>query len=261
MSHRRKVIKKNSESILRIESRKKIHFITYGSGPYEQTKRRLVEEARNFYQFKTISDYERKDIDSDFIEKTKGVINLPRGGGYWIWKAHLILKKLNEIDDDEYLIYIDAGCTLNHCGFDRFKEYIQMLNTSETPIIGFQMSHKERNWTTDKIFEYFNLTSKSEIGESGQIIGGVQIMKKCHYTVKLFEKMLGVITEDPFLFTDKYNKETKRNDFKDNRNDQSILSILKKIHGCIILKDETYFESFGKGESLKYPIWATRRTY
>ena len=42
---------------------------------------------------------------------SKGV-KQPRGGGYWIWKSHII-KKINEINDNDILIYLDAGCSIN----------------------------------------------------------------------------------------------------------------------------------------------------
>ena len=46
--------------------------------------------------------------------------------------------------------------------------------------------------------------------------------------------------------------------FRDNRHDQSILSVSRKIHGSLVLPEETWFESFGCENSLKYPFWATR---
>ena len=49
------------------------------------------------------------------------------------------------------------------------------------------------------------------------------------------------------------------------RHDQSILSIICKLHGSILLKQETFFNGlngvyggFGQKESLNYPFWATR---
>jgi len=61
------------------------------------------------------------------------------------------------------------------------------------------------------------------------------------------------------LFTDHYNRENQESCFIDNRHDQSILSVVRKIHGSIVLGDETWFVPFGNNESLKYPFWATRK--
>lgn len=64
---------------------------------------------------------------------------------------------------------------------------------------------------------------------------------------------------NPLLFTDYYNRQKQHPEFKDNRHDQSISSILRKQIGTIIIDgNETYMKPFGKIESLKYPFWATR---
>ena len=47
--------------------------------------------------------------------------------------------------------------------------------------------------------------------------------------------------EHILLVTDHYNKMEQCSEFKDNRHDQSILSLVRKKHGSIVLPDETYF--------------------
>ncbi len=65
--------------------------------------------------------------------------------------------------------------------------------------------------------------------------------------------------DDILLFTDYYNRNKQHNKFISHRHDQSILSIISKIYGSdVIHGDESWMVPFGKGESLKYPFWATR---
>ena len=64
--------------------------------------------------------------------------------------------------------------------------------------------------------------------------------------------------DNPLLFTDYYNKN-QRHDFIDNRHDQSIFSVIRKMNTSLLLKkDETWFVPFGNKESKTYPFWATR---
>lgn len=63
---------------------------------------------------------------------------------------------------------------------------------------------------------------------------------------------------NPLLFTDYYNIN-QQNYFIDNRHDQSIFSILRKIYGSIILNDETWFQPFGDTYSLKFPFWGDKK--
>jgi hypothetical protein len=237
-----------------------IHFITYGDNNYDRAKQIITEEAKRFYNFKSITAYSPNDLDKEFKEKNNNILKQSRGGGYWIWKPYLIYKKLNEIEENDYLLYLDAGCRFNDKGLDRFLEYIEMLKNSNKPIISFVMSHqKECWWTNDNIFNYFNIKNTSEIANNGQIVGGIKLMKKCNFTEQLYKRCLDTLDKDNLLFTDEYNKKTNRKDFRDNRHDQSIVSIISKIEGSIELEDETYFEPFGNEKSLKYPFWACRK--
>ena len=73
------------------------------------------------------------------------------------------------------------------------------------------------------------------------------------------EKYKHIIYNHPYLCSDKYNSQQKYLRFKDNRHEQSITSILrKKMKLPIINDDESWKPPFGKGDSLKYPFWATR---
>jgi hypothetical protein len=238
-----------------------IHFITYGDSIYEETKQRLYNQASNLEWFDTITSYGPEDLDTVFKDKFKDILKLPRGGGYWIWKPYIINKHLQMIKDDDILIYLDAGCYINPKGFERFKEYIEMLKNSEEACISFQMNHHiEKKWTTQEIFDNFNIHSDSkDILESGQIIATVKMFRKCANSINIVSAWLNALHANPLLFTDHYNKNKQCKMFIDNRHDQSICSVLCKLYKTIILEDETYFEDgFGCPKSLKCPFWATR---
>jgi hypothetical protein len=250
-----------------------IHFITYGDEDYEETKKRLCSQARSLSDgsdsgdsgdgswFDTITSYSPDDLDDDFKEKFKSVLDMPRGGGYWIWKPYIINKHLEKMDDGDILIYLDAGCYINPSGRERFNEYMEMLKNSEEGAISFQMSqHIEKKWTTKEIFEYMNIHKDSrDIIETGQLIATVRMFKKNINSIHIVSGWLNALHQNPLLFTDHYNKEYQDRDFVDNRHDQSVLSVLCKLYKTIVLEDETYFaEGFGCPKSLKCPFWATR---
>ena len=238
-----------------------IHLITYGDSIYEETKQRLYNQASNLGWFDTITSYSPEDLDEEFKKKFKDILSHPRGGGYWIWKPYIINKHLEMIKDDDILIYLDAGCYINPKGFERFKEYIELLKNNEEACISFQMNHHiEKKWTTKEIFENFNINSGSkDIIESGQIIATVKMFRKCANSINIVSAWLNALHANPLLFTDHYNKNKQCEIFIDNRHDQSICSVLCKLYKTIILEDETYFEDgFGCPKSLKCPFWATR---
>lgn len=236
-----------------------IHLITYGDSNYTNSKKLLQNEAMNTNWFDTITVYGPNDLDNNFINKNIDILRRRRGGGYWLWKPYIIHKRLNEINYDDYLIYLDAGCKINNCGEARFYAYIEMLKNND--MIAFQLDDNcfEKYYTTNEIFDYFNIDKDSEIRNTKQYIGGILIMKKTHNTLNIINTCMDIVNNKPLLFTDDYNKN-QMSYFIDNRHDQSILSIIrKKSRGIQVLSDETYFSDFGNEKSLKYPFWATRR--
>jgi hypothetical protein len=231
----------------------KIHFISYGDNKYDKAKQRIKQEAIDSAWFDTIKIYEFNDLTNQFKEKYEEILKMNRGGGYWIWKYDIIKQSLDNINDNDILVYCDAGCVINKDDNGRFKEYIEMLNKSNYGIISFQMHHIEKKWTTKEIFNYFNITIESNYGNSGQYVGGILIMKKCKHIYDILDIYKKVLENNMYLFTDKYNKEKQINVFKENRHDQSIFSIIRKIYGSIILNDET------DKKNIKSPFIAMRK--
>ena len=219
-----------------------VSFITYGNDAFKQSKERIVNEAKDAGCFNgQIKAYGPDDLSKEFLEKVAGVISMPRGGGYWIWKPYVIYDMLNQLNDNDILVYADSGCTIQKSAINRFNEYINMISP-ETPycVLGMRLrannrdgslkniSLKQKTWTTNKIFEYFHINSDSDIANKEQIIATVIISRKSPESLAIFKKWLNVAEEQPELFSDKYNEETKMKNphFSDNRHDQSIYTMI-----------------------------------
>jgi hypothetical protein len=243
-----------------------IHFMTYANDVFETAKKRLVKEAIQFNEFTTINDFGPENLPSWVQKKYQDILNVRRGGGYWLWRPFILYEKLKQINDGEFLLFLDAGCKLNPLGKKRFHEYINMLHTSEYGILSFQMSGnkgpgtlaKEKEWTTKEIFDYFNVSLDSEIANSGQLLGGVFIIKKNKHSMNYVKEVIKCMMRYPLLTTDSYNRNQNEY-FIDNRHEQSITSVLRKVIGTIIIDgDESWMQPLGEGESLNYPFWAAR---
>lgn len=236
-----------------------VSFITYGNHKFKNSKIRLINQAKQYGLFDYFKAYGPEDLDPEFAEKFKHILNQPRIGGYGIWRPHIIKRELERLNDGDFLVYLDAGCTLVPTGKSRFLEYLDMLK--DKSIISFSMPHLLEKWyTTKEIFEYFGVENNVEITDSGQYLDGILIMKKCDHLIDLIDTWLKAVYDHAEMFTDCYNKQNKLENsyFRDNRHEQSVFSVLRKIKGSVVLEDETWFTPFGTPESLKYPIWATR---
>lgn len=249
--------------------KQKTHFITYGNNRFENSKRRLLLEAKEFGEFASINGYGPSDLSEKFREKYKDILNESRGGGYWIWRPVILHEALKFINENDIVVYLDAGCKLNKKGKTRFYEYINMLNTCKNNygIMSFQMSGNngpggleiEKKWTIREIFDNFKVDVDGDIANSGQYLGGILVMKKNDHLKKYMNLYTTTILTKPLLCTDFYNNQNQISEFRENRHEQSITSVLRKIMGSLIIDgDESWMVPFGEGESLKYPFWATR---
>lgn len=236
----------------------KKNFITYGDKKFNNSKKRLGIESINSGWFDTINIYGPENLSEEFKHEFNDILEKPRGGGYWIWKFDIIKQELTKLANNDILIYMDAGCRINTNGKTRFNEYIEMLNNSNETIISFQTAHIEKKYTTKELFHHFNMNVNDNNANSGNIMATVLIMKNTEKMMKIIDECIDVLRTDHLLITDHYNKIEQSSEFKDNRHDQSILSLVRKKHGSILLTDETWFKPFGNKESLKYPFWATR---
>lgn len=221
-------------------NQKKTHFITYGDERFTNSKIRILQEAKNSNFFKTYQIYGPENLSINFKNNFQDILKEKRGGGYWIWKIDIILNKLSQLKDGEFLIYMDCGCSIKKDGIKRLNEYLHLLNNSKYGIISFQLTNElEKEWTTKEIFDYFKINKDKEIYNSKQFMSTILIMQKKKHLLDILEIYSKVLVDNRMLFTDKYNNKQEEY-FKDNRHDQSIFSIIRKLYGSIAISDETY---------------------
>ena len=245
---------KLNEIILQLSEKsmkRKIHFITYADDRFKNAGERICKEAENFNEFSSITFYKPKMLTSSFKQKYKDILNKRRGGGYWIWKWDIIKQKLDEIEENEFLVYLDAGCVIKNNGKERFNDYLDLLNNSDFGFISFQMPKKtcqEKKWTTNQIFKHLDIDINSDHANSGQICSTALIMKKNKQVYTIINKCLELLTIDQLLVTDHYNRKQNKF-FIDNRHDQSLLSLVRKIYGSVVIDDD-----IGSGSKPSYHI-------
>lgn len=240
-------------------------FITFGSqtNNYHNAVKRICQEANGFDVFDEIIGYTEQDIMSDdsFWGKHQHFIqsNAGRGYGYWLWKPYLTKKTLDRMNDNDFLVYADAGCFMNKDGKARLLEYFDMLNTNETiGNISFQMVHLEELFTKMDILDYYDAKNDKRIMKSGQIVGGVFVLRKCQHTMELIDKWYDGCCQY-HLIDDSLGKLPNVPSYHVARNDQSIFSVLRKKYGTIALSDETWFGPRWNEDGKNYPIWAVRK--
>lgn len=235
----------------------KTRFITYGTKDYALQKKHIINLAEQSGFFDESFAYGPEDIDKNFYTQHNTIFKYAKGGGYWIWKVQLILQSLKDLNDGDILIYSDSGSSINLKGEKRFKEYIEMINSSENSMIRFRIDYLEKYWTTKEIFNYFNINHDSYIANSKQFLAGHIIMKKNNSLMEQLNQFQDLLDYDNLLITDSYDKNQLKG-FVQNRHDQSILSIISKKYGCIELDNEVWFKE-NPSDQFTYPFLAVQQ--
>lgn len=263
MSETITITETNTEQPIKQQQQRK-WFITFGSqtNNYHHAVKRICHEASEFELFDEIIGYTEQDLISDdlFWSKHQQFIhsNAGRGYGYWLWKPYVTKKTLARMNDNDIIVYADAGCFMNKEGKARLLEYFDILNTNgEIGNISFQMVYLEESFTKMDIFEYYNAKDDGII-KSGQIVGGVFVLRKCQHTMELIDKWYDGCCQY-HLIDDSVGTLPNISSYIVARNDQSIFSVLRKKYGTIYLPDETWFGPRWNEDGKNYPIWAIRK--
>jgi len=233
-----------------------LHFVTYGDDKFIESRKRICNEAMNTGWFDTITFYTDMDISSSF---RKCIQDMPILMKCFIWKFDIIVQAMNKAKTGDIIVYADCGCTINKTGQERFEQYIKSFEDNpDLGILIFNSGWKEKDYTNKKLFDYFKIGKNSFIGQSGQNIATSFIIKKNDHGMKILQECLKVLDDDIKLITDEYNIKGET-----HRHDQSILSLVTKIHGAIFIPDDTYncYPICSKELSDSCPIIATRIRY
>jgi len=216
-----------------------VHFVTYSDDNMKNTRERLVRQAHRSGWFSSAVGYSPADLPLDFKDEFQSILSLDRGAGYWIWRFPVFELMLERIPYGEYFVFLDSGFTLNRHGKPMFLELLKELHDSEYDVMGFQIHELEHQYTTNRIFVAFDVDENDvEIRNSGQIQGGVLIIRNGQNIRNNLSKIYQVLEKDPYLITDAYNEESAEIDaeFIDNRHDQSLHSVTQKKYGSVVKK-------------------------
>ena len=244
-----------------------VYLVTFGAkgaqADFSLSRYRLESEARSTGWFKDVFNY-----TSDDLLSYNRPFNGP-GAGWWWWKSVVCQIALNNIKKDDILLYLDAGCSINVNGKNRFWEYVELCN-SGPGFVGFgggtELSDNGGAGATDKMHTKRDLLidlgcDSPEYMETTQLGGGLFFVKNNYFGNDLINQFVELSKNEHFLNGD-VSLNSEYNEFVDHRNDQSVLSLLVKLRlpelndYLFSLKELTHLPA--EDLDLRYPLKATR---
>lgn len=242
----------------------KICFCTFSDSRLQPTLKRIATEAKSSGFFDEVFIYNEFNLNKDFKNKYKHLLKYNiRGYGYWIWKVFIIQDVLSKLNDGDILLYTDSGCSINKSGFNKFQEYIKLVNESQLGILAVSLENSfvESKYTKGDLFDYLKVRDNEAIYNSPQIQSGLILIRKNKNVDTFFKQFQEVYEEDINFVNDEPSKKPNFLDFITHRHDQSVFSVLFKIHkGVTIPLNEVWVENNEDVDLLKdKPIWCMRR--
>jgi len=217
-------------------------FITFGGGGqnYIDAGNRLIKQALNLNLFDEVKLYTDKDLidDIDFWSKHKDfILNNKRGYGYWLWKPYVIKKTMEQMKEDDILLYLDCGCELNEL---KIQNLINFFNYIKTDYIIGTLAGLEKEWNKMDLLKYLNMENDYSL-DINQRQAGTNMFLVCEKVINLVNEWYNISCI--YNLIDDSNSISKNFDcFKEHRHDQSIFSLLtkkyniystKNLHDCI----------------------------
>jgi hypothetical protein len=233
-----------------------VYFVSFANRLYASQKR-IKREAKEMQFFDHIYVGDEKMLEPWYFKKYKDRWS-ERGFGYWQWKPYLIRRVMDRMEEGDYLVYADAGCTLNSNGIQRLKDYLLMVTESSCGVLGFDQHFREADWTKADLFDYFGVLGDSVYMDHGQVAGTCVIIQKKRTSQHLVDEWFYVVHFHHNLVDDSFSKLPNNPSFHEHRHDQSVFSILMVKYGGVELPVEEIFTE-GDWELMRdFPIWATR---
>ena len=183
-------------------------------------------------------------------------VRVTRGFGYWCWKPQVILQSLRQINEGDILIYADIGCEFVPHKAKSLLEKLQNLTNND--IMGFSLPYKEREWSKNDIFRHFGAENNPKFTESSQIAATIIFMKKSAKTIQIITEWLDIFKNHWNLVDDSPSKTPNHKDFRENRHDQSIWSMINKKYG---LKNFDDYYGFSKPDNVEFGILTSRKSW
>jgi len=200
-----------------------IILINYANKGFINSRKSLNKTAIDTGEINKVIEYNSTDIDPEFIYKNEKIFSSPRGAGFWLWKPYLILKTLEQIRDNDILVYSDCGIVF----VSSIENYVRFMNGS---FMLFQhIDCIEHEYTKSDTFELLNCRNNSEITNTSQLYASFSIWKKNENSIAFLKEWIRYC-ENYHCISDEPSIIPNAPTFKDNRHDQSIMSCLAKLY-------------------------------
>jgi hypothetical protein len=229
----------------------KVHLVSYANG------NEVYYQNQNAQCFSGINKgidvfhlWRLNHLDAEFRAKNKKILEQKRGAGYWVWKPYIILKTMEKANEGDVIIYLDAGLMVNMDNPNAIVNLLKEMEESHKEVFIFSSEFNpngdiHRHYTKRDLLIYFGVDNENYRDSRCCAGTGFLAFKNSKRSREFIQKWLD-LCENEQLVTDLPSINPEYPDFRENRHDQSILSLLSDQNKTLVcdLKDWRPFFSY-----------------
>lgn len=201
---------------------------------YETVRKTCSQSSIEVGKADRVIEYSPDMMDEDFKQKNHELLSISRGAGLWIWKPYFILKALQNIPEGHYLIYLDAGVVV----ISEFRSLLESLEKSNQDIMAFELPLLAEEWTKKEVYTSilpgFN-------GSVNQILAGYIVIRNTSFSRNMIKEWLDHMLDPVCILPETITGEANYWNFVENRDDQSVFSLVCRKHNLIPFRDPSQF--------------------
>jgi hypothetical protein len=219
------------------------HLITFSGGNvnyydmygqfvnYYDAACRLIKQAADthlFDQLTHVTDVKLQNEQVFWSDHSQFITQNPKGYGYWLWKPYIIKKQLDTIQDNDILLYCDAGCEIDLKNTNMIETMFDQV--SRDLIVGSEVGLEwgcERRWCKRDLYTYLNFEDHHPSLMTQQRQATAVCFLKCDKVVDLVNQWYQIACKY-HMIDDTPSLSQNLENFVEHRHDQAIFSLLTK---------------------------------
>lgn len=220
---------------------KKVH-ISFANKEFFKSLDLLEQTSKDIGEINEFRRYTQDELKTtDFWTKNSYILSQPRGSGYFAWKPFLILETFKDLQDNDVVLYSDAGLKVIKPLTPLFKVFEQRPEVDRVifRVPWVEVNHIAKMWTKRDCFVLMNC-DEAKYWNAPMTNGAISLWKKCDANISLLNEWLKYC-RDPRIITDDLNMCGQPNfpEFRGHRHDQSILTNLSIKYNFELFRDPT----------------------
>lgn len=214
-----------------------VYLLNFANETYESIRQKNTESAYKIAHVDKVFECSIDDIDSEYIEVHDKIFRYKRGCGLWLWKPYLIIKTLENLEDQDWLFYCDAGAVF----INSIKPLIEFAEKEGTDSMFFELPLLAREFTKRETL--------IELGYDdcchNQVLASYMLLRKSERTLKIIREWHSLCEKEELLSPEVFCHGIKeRPIFGGHREDQSLLDIVVRKNGLKVYRDPSDYGEF-----------------